>query len=60
MVDKAQDIPRAKVGAVFRCLTDAERLAVDRVLAVFLALSVNLPVECRVGKSKSRCSGLQG
>lgn len=38
MVDKAQSIPREKVGEVFGRLTDAERLPVDRALAVFLGL----------------------
>lgn len=38
MVDKVQSIPREKVGEVFGRITDAERLAVDRALAVFLGL----------------------
>lgn len=38
MVDKPQSIPREKIGEAFGRLGDAERLAVDRALAVFLGL----------------------
>ncbi len=38
MVDKAQSIPRDKVGSVFGHLTEDEMLAVSRSLAVFLGV----------------------
>jgi mRNA interferase MazF len=38
MVDKAQSIPREKIGETFGRLGDAERLAIDRALALFLGL----------------------
>lgn len=39
MVDKAQTVPREKLGDAFGRLGDAERLAVDRALAVFMGLA---------------------
>jgi mRNA interferase MazF len=38
MVDKAQTIPKEKIGETFGRLVDEERLAVDRALVVFLGL----------------------
>jgi len=39
MVDKIQAVPRSRVGPVFGRLGDATMLAVDRSLAVFLAVA---------------------
>ena len=39
MVDKAQTVPREKVGAPFGRLADDSMLAVDRALAVFLGIA---------------------
>lgn len=38
MVDKAQTIPKAKIGESFGYLDDPDRSSVDRALAVFLGL----------------------
>ena len=39
MVDKAQTVPRGKVGAVFGRLDETTMLAVTRALAVFLGIA---------------------
>ena len=39
MVDKAQTVPREKVGAVFGHLDETTMLAVTRALAVFLGIA---------------------
>jgi mRNA interferase MazF len=39
MVDKAQTVPRQKVGAVFGHLDETTMLAVTRALAVFLGIA---------------------
>ena len=39
MVDKAQSIPRAKIGETFRRLGGSELLEVNRALAVFLGFA---------------------
>ena len=39
MVDKAQTVPRARIGGSFGRLDDASMLAVERALAVFLAFA---------------------
>lgn len=39
MVDKAQTVPREKVGETFGRLDDATMLAVTRALAVFLGFA---------------------
>lgn len=39
MVDKAQTVPREKVGAVFGHLDDTTMLAITRALAVFLGVA---------------------
>ena len=38
MVDKAQSIPRKRIGSVFGSVSDEEMLAVSRSLAVFLGV----------------------
>jgi mRNA interferase MazF len=39
MVDKIQSVPRSRIGPVFGLLDDTTMLAVDRSLAVFLAVA---------------------
>ena len=39
MVDKAQTVPREKVGSPFGRIADESMLAVDRALAVFLGIA---------------------
>lgn len=39
MVDKIQAVPRSRLGPVFGRVDDATMLAVDRALAVFLAMA---------------------
>jgi mRNA interferase MazF len=39
MVDKAQTVPRGKIGAVFGRLDETTMLAVTRALAVFLGMA---------------------
>ena len=38
MVDKAQSVPRERIGAVFGHVSDEELLAISRSLAVFLGV----------------------
>ncbi len=39
MVDKAQAVPREKIGPVFGRLSDEEMLSVSRLLAIFLGIA---------------------
>ena len=39
MIDKAQTVPREKVGETFGCLDGQSMLAVNRMLAVFLGFA---------------------
>ena len=39
MVDKAQSVPREKIGEVFGRLSDEEMLSVSRTLAIFLGVA---------------------
>jgi mRNA interferase MazF len=39
MIDKAQTVPREKIGQVFGRLSDEEMLSVSRLLAIFLGVA---------------------
>ena len=38
MVDKAQSVPKERIGTVLGCISDEEMLAINRSLAVFLGI----------------------